>query len=80
MASSAFSVDLYELTILPKRDARLEAQVITYAISRRECFTIACMECLARITLTQVIEVKLNVAQIMNSLTPFYMLLFLLPY
>ncbi|MBA4455810.1 hypothetical protein FHK99_04915, partial [Cylindrospermopsis raciborskii CS-506_B] len=52
MASSAFSVDLYELTILPKRDARLEAQVITYAIARRECFTIACMECLARITLT----------------------------
>jgi hypothetical protein len=41
MASSAFSVDLYELTILPKRHARLEAQVITYARSRRECFTIA---------------------------------------
>jgi hypothetical protein len=40
MASSAFPVDLYELTILPKRDARLETQVITYARSRRECFTI----------------------------------------
>ncbi|QNP31420.1 hypothetical protein [Cylindrospermopsis curvispora] len=29
------------VTILPKCHARLEAQVITYAIARRECFAIA---------------------------------------
>jgi len=45
MASSAFSVDLYELTILPKCHARLEAQVITYAISQRECCAIARRGC-----------------------------------
>ncbi|WP_435184588.1 hypothetical protein ACRYJJ_07885 [Cylindrospermopsis raciborskii G7] len=47
MASSAFSVDLYELTILPKHHARLEAQVITYAISRRGCNAISRRECFA---------------------------------